>query len=112
MARSIKVIVYPVKDINQAKVFYGTYLGVDPYVDSPYYVGYKTNDTEVGLDPNSNTGPIGYIDVDDISRCLNEMKNVGAEIVQDAKEVGAGLLIAQVKDADGNIVGFRQQPKQ
>ena len=37
------------------------------------------------------------------------MIEVGAEVVQDGKEVGCGLLIAQVKDADGNIVGLRQQ---
>jgi predicted enzyme related to lactoylglutathione lyase len=35
------------------------------------------------------------------------MIEVGAEVVQDVKEVGDGLLIAQVKDADGNIIGLR-----
>jgi hypothetical protein len=32
-------------------------------------------------------------------------------IVQDVKDVAGGLLIAQVKDADGNVVGLRQQSK-
>ncbi len=40
------------------------------------------------------------------------MTKAGAVIVQDVKEVGGGLLIATFKDADGNVVGFRQQPKQ
>ena len=39
------------------------------------------------------------------------MIEVGAEIVQDVEDVGGGLLIAQVKDADGDVVGFRQQSK-
>jgi predicted enzyme related to lactoylglutathione lyase len=38
------------------------------------------------------------------------MIEVGAEVVQDVKEVGDSLLIAQVNDADGNIIGLRQQP--
>jgi predicted enzyme related to lactoylglutathione lyase len=37
------------------------------------------------------------------------MVKVGAKVVQDVKEVGGGLLIAQVGDVDGNVVGLRQQ---
>ena len=54
-------------------------------------------------------GPIAYTDVKDIITSLQAMIEVGAEVVQDVKEVGGGLLIAQVKDADGNVVGLRQQ---
>jgi predicted enzyme related to lactoylglutathione lyase len=111
MANTIPLIVYPVKDLDKAKNFYTTYLGIEPYVDSAYYVGYKVGDHEVGLDPNSTVGPIAYTDVDDIKSSLQTMTEAGAEIVQDAKDVGGGLLIAQVKDADGNVVGFRQEPR-
>lgn len=109
MAQSIKLIVYPVKDIEKAKAFYGKFLDAEPYVDSPYYVGYRVGDLEVGLDPNSKAGPIAYADVKDIKSSLQAMVNVGAEVVQDVKEVGGGLLIAKVKDVDGNVVGLRQQ---
>lgn len=109
MPNDIKLIVYPVQDVEKAKAFYGKFLEVEPYVDSPYYVGYKVGDYEVGLDPNSKLGPIAYIDVKDIKSSLQAMIEVGAEVVQDIKEVGGGLLIAQVKDADGNVVGLRQE---
>ena len=109
MGKSIKLLVYPVTDIGKAKAFYSKLLGVEPYADSPYYVGYQVGDLEVGLDPNSTVGPIGYADVADIQASLNEMTDAGAEIVQDIKDVGYGLLIAQVKDTDGNVVGLRQQ---
>ena len=111
MARNIRLLVYPVKDVEKAKAFYGKFLDVKPYVDSPYYVGYRVGDQEVGLDPNSRIGPIAYTDVEDIKSSLKAMTEVGAQIVQDVKNVGGGLLIAQVKDADGNIVGLRQQSK-
>ncbi len=110
MEISIKLLVYPVTDIGKAKAFYSKLLGVEPYVDSPYYVGYRAGDLEVGLDPNTTVGPISYTDVANIQASLKEMTEAGAEIVQDIKDVGNGLLIAQVKDADGNVVGLRQQP--
>jgi predicted enzyme related to lactoylglutathione lyase len=110
MTQNIKLIVYPVKDIEKAKAFYGKFLDAEPYVASPYYVGYRVGNLEVGLDPNSKVGPIAYTDVKDIKSSLQAMVKVGAEVVQDVKEVGGGLLIAQVKDVDGNVVGLRQQP--
>lgn len=109
MARNIKLLVYPVKDVEKAKAFYSKYLDVEPYVEGPYYVGYRVGDQEVGLDPNSKIGPIAYTDVKDIKSSLQAMVKVGAEVVQDVKEVGGGLLIAQVKDVDGNVVGLRQE---
>lgn len=109
MRQDIKLIVYPVKDVEKAKAFYSKFLDAEPYVASSYYVGYRVGDLEVGLDPNSVVGPIAYTDVTDIKSSLQAMVTVGAEVVQDIKEVGGGLLVAQVKDADGNVVGLRQQ---
>jgi len=109
LRQDIKLIVYPVKDVEKAKAFYSKFLDAEPYVASSYYVGYRVGDLEVGLDPNSVVGPIAYTDVTDIKSSLQAMVTVGAEVVQDIKEVGGGLLVAQVKDADGNVVGLRQQ---
>jgi predicted enzyme related to lactoylglutathione lyase len=109
MAQTINLIVYPVRDREKAKAFYSRFLGAEPYVDSAYCTGYKVGNQEVGLDPNSKVGPIVYTDVKDIKRSLQAMIEVGAEVVQDVKEVGGGLLIAQVRDIDGNVVGLRQQ---
>jgi predicted enzyme related to lactoylglutathione lyase len=110
MAQEIKVIVYPVSDVEKAKSFYSAFLGTKPYVDSPYYIGYRVGDFELGLDPNSKVGPIAYIDVTDIKSSIESMVEAGAEIVQEPKDVANGLLVAQLKDADGNMIGFRQQP--
>ena len=111
MARNIKFLLYSVKDVEKAKAFFGKFLDVEPYLASAYYVGYRVGDFEVGLVPNSEAGPIAYADVEDINSSLQSMIQAGGEIVQGVKEVGGGLLVAQVKDADGNVVGFRQQSK-
>jgi predicted enzyme related to lactoylglutathione lyase len=110
MAQNIKLIVYPVKDLEAAKTLYGKFLGVEPYADGAYYVGYKLDNLEVGLDPNGQA-VIGYIDVDDIKAYMQTLLDAGATMHQDIKDVGEGLLIAQVKDADGNVLGLRQSPK-
>jgi hypothetical protein len=68
MATGVKLIVYPAKDVEAAKIFFSTFLGVGPYVESPYYVGFRVGDQEVGLDPNSTVGPIAYTDVEDRRR--------------------------------------------
>ena len=112
MNRGIALIVYPVSNQAASKSFFRTLLGVDPYVDGPYYTGFKTGELELGLDPNAHgrgiTVPIGYVDVADISRALKALSEAGAEELQAVTEVGGGLRIATVKDPDGNILGLRQ----
>lgn len=110
----IGLIVYPVKDVARATTLYRTLLGVDPYVESPYYVGFRVGGQEIGLDPNGHkqglTGPIGYWETKDIKESLRALLDAGAETQQDVKDVGGGKLIAWVKDADGNITGLVQSP--
>jgi hypothetical protein len=110
MADNVKLLVYPAKEVNASKAMFKTFLGVEPYVDSEYYVGYKVGDLEVGLDPNGSA-VIAYIDVDDIQASLQTLLDAGASTVQEPKEVGGGLVIAQAKDVNGNIVGLRQETK-
>jgi len=114
MNRGIKVFVYPVKDIAQARGLYSKLLGAEPYVDSAYYVGFKIGEQEIGLDPNGHsagmTGPVGYWQVNDIKKRLQLLLDAGAQMQQEVKDVGGGKLIAAVKDADGNITGLIQEP--
>ncbi|HVQ44118.1 MAG TPA: VOC family protein [Candidatus Saccharimonadia bacterium] len=110
MAENITLLVYPVKDLDESKAFFKTFLGVEPYAESAYYVGYKVGDLEVGLDPNGQA-VIGYIDVDDIAASLKTYLDAGASTVQEPKDVGGGLLIAQIKDPSGNVLGLRQAAK-
>ena len=109
MANNIPLIVYPVKDLGKAKKFYNTYLGTEPYVDGEWYVGYKLDDLEVGLDPNG-TAVVSYIDTDDIEASLKTLQEVGADVTMQPKDVGGGLLVAQVT-IGGNVMGLRQQPE-
>jgi predicted enzyme related to lactoylglutathione lyase len=114
MTSGLGTIIYPVKDLAKAKTLYGTLLGVEPYADESYYVGYRVGDQEIGLDPNGHaqgmTGPLAYRDVDDIEKSLQALLDAGAETVQPVHDVGGGKLIATVKDADGNVTGLAYSP--
>jgi predicted enzyme related to lactoylglutathione lyase len=111
MNQGIKTVIYPVNDIEQAKGFFSTLLGVEPFVDSPYYVAFMVGDQQIGLAKRGqDEGATGFYHVDDIRETLQILLQAGAEQVQDVKDVGGGKLNATVKDASGNIIGLIQMP--
>lgn len=114
MIQGIKHFNYPVKDIAQAKKLYSKLLGVEPYVDGASYVGFRIGDQEIGLDPRGHklgmTGPVGFFYVSDIQHSLQSLLDAGAQMQQEVRNVGGGMLVAYVKDADGNSIGLIQLP--
>jgi len=53
-----------------------------------YYVGYKLNNTEVGLDPNGRS-VIGYTDVANLEISLKAMLDVGVTVHQEVRPASA-----------------------
>jgi predicted enzyme related to lactoylglutathione lyase len=114
MKNEVYLVVFPVKDLSLAKMFYGNLLGVTPYADGSYYVGYRNGSQEIGLDPNGGqkgmTGPVVYWEVSDIKESIQSLLDAGGQKVQDITDVGGGRLIAMIKDRDANIIGLMQEP--
>ncbi len=111
MNQGVKIIIYPVKDIGKAKVLFRELLGVEPYSDAPYYVGFKIDNQDIGLTPKtSNEEMTAFYQVDDIKKSLALLLDAGAKTVQEIKNVGGGRQIASAKDEDGNIIGLFQDP--
>lgn len=109
MNQGVKTIIYPVTDLARARATFSQLLGVEPYVDSPYYVGFKVGDQDIGLDPNGHReGMTTYYHVDNIKQNLQSLLDAGAQLVEEIKDVGGGRLVGSVKDADGNIIGLLQ----
>ncbi len=86
--------------------------GAEPYVDQPYYVGFRLGDQEVGLDPHGHRigtpGPVSYWHVDDVAATLQQLVDAGAQTQREVKDVGGGRLTAIATDADGNVIGLVQ----
>ena len=111
MNQGIKTILYPVQDIRRAKNVFSKFLGLEPYADQPYYVGFKVGDQDIGLIPKGqNVGITAFYHVDDIQSSLRLLLDSGAKVQQEIKDVGGGVLIASVMDAEGNVLGLRQLP--
>ncbi len=109
MNKGIKTVLYPVKDITQATTLFRKFLGVNPYAEQPYYVGFKVGDQDIGLVPNNpEEGVAAFYHVDDIKNSLQILLDDGAKIIQDIKNVGGARLVASVKDKDNNVIGLVQ----
>lgn len=109
MTSGLKTVIYPVEDLAQAKKLYSTLLGVEPYADAAYYVGFRVDGQEIGLDPHGHRdGMTAYWHVANIEATLAQLLDAGADVQQAVKDVGGGKLIATAKDADGNIIGLIQ----
>jgi predicted enzyme related to lactoylglutathione lyase len=109
MNQGIETVIYPVKDIARAKASFHTLLGIEPYTDESYYVGFQIGEQEIGLDPNGHKDEMtAYYYVDNIRYSLQSLADADSQIQQDIKNVGGGRLIAIVKDPDGNIIGLLQ----
>jgi predicted enzyme related to lactoylglutathione lyase len=108
---TIRTITVPVKDLDAATKLYRTLLGTDPYVNQPYYVGFRPEGApEIGLDPHGDVaaGPITYFHVTDIEATIASLTEAGATAERSPHDVGGGNLTATLRDADGNIVGLFQ----
>jgi predicted enzyme related to lactoylglutathione lyase len=114
MPPQLNTVLYPVKDLEKAKVTFTALFGVEPHVDSKYYVGYEVDGHEIGLIPNGHdqgmSGPEPYYDVEDINATLAALQAAGAVVEQEPTDVAAGLLVAKVRDTDGNLIGVKQPP--
>ena len=112
MTEGIKTLIFPVTDVAKAKTTFSQLLGVEPDSDAPYYVGFKVNGQDIGLDPNGHrsgmTGPVAFLHVEDIQTSMQVLVDGGGEVQGAVRNVGGGRQIVTVKDADGNAIGLLQ----
>lgn len=110
--QGVKTILHPVADLEKAKAVYSALLGLEPQVDSPYYVGYQTAGQQIGLVPGGGpqgmTSPVAHWHVTDIEAKLAALTAAGATVKDAPRDVGGGRLVATVTDADGNVLGLIQ----
>ena len=50
----LRTAIYKVTDIKKAKAWYSNVLGINPYFDEPFYVGFNVGGYELGLNPDPN----------------------------------------------------------
>lgn len=115
MFQGLRTVIYHVDDLNKAKEWYSKILGIKPYFDQPFYVGFNVGGFELGLDPDmkditKGSNVIAYWGVKDAKATYKRVQDLGAQKHADPKDVGGGIIVATVKDPFGNIFGIIENP--
>jgi predicted enzyme related to lactoylglutathione lyase len=113
MIQGLRTVIYPVSDLEQATAWYGRVLGIDPYFQQPYYVGFSVGGFELGLVPDGQPGPAGataYWGTPDAAAEVARLLALGAVVDSPLTDVGGGIRVATVRDPDGNLFGVIENP--
>ena len=110
----MKTIIYPVKDIARREAALHAAAGVEPDMDEPYYVGFKVDGQDVGLDPNGHgkgmTGPRGYWHVDDINATSPRWSPPAPRCSRTVADVGGGSSSPRSRTPTATLIGLLQPP--
>ena len=115
MFQGLRTVIYHVDDLERAKEWYAKALGVKPYFDQPFYVGFNIGGFELGLDPDMTgvtrgSNAIAYWGVSDAAASYERLLDLGATKHREVQDVGSNIKVATVTDPFGNIFGIIENP--
>lgn len=113
MFKGLRTVIYGTDDLAKAKAWYSHVLGIQPYFDEPFYVGFNVGGFELGLDPDAArgaTGPVAYWGVEDPDETLKSLLAAGASEHSPIQDVGDGIRTGSVIDPFGNVLAFIKNP--
>ncbi len=112
----LRTAIYRAPDLDKAKAWYSRVLGIAPYFDQPFYVGFSVGGYELGLDPDASSplagsgGVIVYWGVSDATAAWERLLSLGATGRTAVQDVGEGIRVATVLDPFGNVLGIIENP--
>ncbi len=110
--QGLRTVIYPAPDLDAAKAWWTAALGVAPYFDQPFYVGYSVAGYELGLLPDADPadGALVYWGVDDVGAAMSDAVAGGATEHTAAGEVGDGIVTGAVRTPHGAVLGLICNP--
>jgi catechol 2,3-dioxygenase-like lactoylglutathione lyase family enzyme len=108
----LRTVVYSAPDLAASKAWWTEALGLPPYFDQPFYVGFNPGGYELGLNPNGDpsAGPNTYWGVRDIAAAAAHLIATGAVAVEAAQDVGEGIKLGTFRSPAGDLVGLIENP--
>jgi len=112
----LRTAIYHAPDLAKGKVWYSKVLGIEPYFDQPFYVGFNVGGYELGLDPDPSSklprtgGVVVYWGVSDANAALKRLISLGATERTNVQDVGEGIRVATVFDPFDNVFGVIENP--
>ncbi len=112
MFLGLRTVIYPAPDLATSKAWFTEMLGIEPYFDEPFYVGYTVAGYELALDPNGDPqlGPVTYWGVPDAQVGLARLLEAGAGARGEVQDVGGGIRVATVLEPGGSVLGIIENP--
>ena len=113
----LRTTIYKVGDLAAAKSWYSDAFGEPPYFDEPFYVGFNVAGYELGLMPDETPAAdksenvLSYWGVEDIGAETARLVQLGATMENDPVNVGGEIVVAELKDPWGNIIGLIYNPE-
>jgi predicted enzyme related to lactoylglutathione lyase len=116
MFLGLRTVIYHVDNLDSAKKWYAEALGIQPYFDQPFYVGFNVGGFELGLDPDSSgvsrgNNLVAYWGVEKIEQSFARLLELGAKKNSDIQDVGGNIRLATVIDPFGNVFGIIENPQ-
>ena len=108
----LRTLIYPSDNLEADKAWWAEALGIEPYFDRPFYVGFDVGGYELGLDPNTDMadGPRTYFGVDDVQAAVDHFVAHGCTIHEAPMETGDDIVVATVKKPNGQLLGLIYNP--
>lgn len=116
MFLGLRTALYRAPNLDEAKSWYTSVLGIEPYFAEPFYVGFNVGGFELGLDPDPADaleglgGNVAYWGVEDAESAFARLVELGATEIAPVQEVGGGIKVATLRDPFGNALGIIENP--
>jgi predicted enzyme related to lactoylglutathione lyase len=99
-----------VRDMQRATDFYVEALGATVKHASPIWSSLRIAGVRVGLFPNDTRGETWtglHFAVTDLAEACAAIERAGGRVVVAAAEVAPGVVVADVRDTEGNVITLR-----
>ena len=108
----LRTVIYPAPDLEAAKQWWADLLGIAPYFDQPFYVGFDVGGYELALMPDADPadGALVYWGVPDVARAQSAAIEAGSTEHTPVADVGDGIVTATVRTPAGAILGLIFNP--
>jgi catechol 2,3-dioxygenase-like lactoylglutathione lyase family enzyme len=110
--QGLRTVIYPAPNLAESKAYWVKLLGIEPYFDQQFYVGFEVGGYELGLLPDANPadGSTTFWGVANVKEAMAEAVSLGALEYAPAVDVGDGITTGTVRLPDGSLVGFIDNP--
>jgi catechol 2,3-dioxygenase-like lactoylglutathione lyase family enzyme len=108
----LRTIVYSAPDLAASKAWWTRALGIEPYFDQPFYVGFNPGGYELGLNPGADpaAGPRTFWGVRNIEAAAERLISLGAVVEEAIEEPGDGIKLGTFRTPAGEIFGLIENP--